>query len=144
MPLVCTAHFGLPFVPLRGIWDCSLSSGPGLRKVPLRQLQSVMLLALVTVSATLWSIYYLSVKPSDKADVDEKSTVSNISKACLKRPAASFCTASTPCIGGQTLHVKHFDTCVLRPLSFWSNGLTQSPRLNNILRDWIEWISGLN
>ena len=48
-----------------------------------------MFLALVTLSMMLWSIGQLSVKPSDNADVDGESTISNISEAFLKGPAAS-------------------------------------------------------
>lgn len=38
-------------------------------------LLSIMFRALVTLSATLWNIGWLSVEPSDNADVDGESTV---------------------------------------------------------------------
>ena len=49
-----------------------------------------MFIALVALSATLWSIAWLSIEPSDKADVVGKSSVSNISETRLKRRANSI------------------------------------------------------
>ena len=89
IPFLCTARFGLPFVPPRGIWERSLSLEPSLLKVPPCRLRSIMFLARLTLSATLWSIDWLSVEPSDNTDVDGESTVSDIPEARLKRPAAS-------------------------------------------------------
>ena len=62
---------------------------PSLLKLPPSKLLSIMFLVLLTLSAMLWRIGWLSVERSDNADADGESTVSNTSEARLKRPAAS-------------------------------------------------------
>ena len=77
-----------------------------------------MFRALVTLSATLWSIGWLSVEPSDNADVDGESTVSNISEARLRRPAASDIVIHRLFALHALIVKSMLNVIVSRPLSF--------------------------